>query len=193
MCRPHGTAFLPPDVCRRKERKEQKKEKKGKEKKRKKKTATLKPGIPSLSSLSNHRTQPTILSIFQLLIFSSSHLHSSKNPPISMLNSNLAYSKNKRKKKSATSNKSVCPGSKKKLTFHRTTIMSTLQIRADFLLHNRFGSAETTCPTRTRFLHHYPDTNKHISFIRLINLYEGDILFCVSSLDIPKEQQVYYW
>lgn len=85
------------------------------------------------------------------------HLHSSKNPTIPMLNSNLAYQKKKSQQK-ATTNNQVCQSiqrDKKKLTLHRTTIMSTLQIRADFLLHNRFGSAETTCPTRTRFLHHF--------------------------------------
>lgn len=56
--------------------------------------------------------------------------------------------------------------------------MSTFQIRADFLLHNRFGSAETTCPTRTRFLKSF-FTHTHISFIQLkcFDLCEGDGFF----------------
>lgn len=110
MCRPHGTAFLPPDVCRRKERKGKQERKERKERKarkkskkeRKAKNSHTPTGYPSLSSsLSNHRIiepnqppdHPCHLLIF---IFSSP---SSKNPTISMLNSNLAYQKKRVSKK----------------------------------------------------------------------------------------------
>lgn len=178
MCKPHETAFLPPDVCRRKERKARKK----KRKKSKNQPHSNRVSLP-LSSLSNHRiielNQPSDhLSTSHLIIFSSSFIEKSHD-----LDAELELGLFKRKKEVSNNQQPSLSirgarNKKKKLTFHRTTIMSTLQIRADFLLHNRFGSAETTCPTRTRFLHHYPDTNKHISsLIRLINLYEGDILF----------------
>lgn len=96
MCRPHGTAFLPLDVCRRKEKKEQKKERKGKQerKERKAKNSHTQTGYPIPHH--HYRTiepnqPPHLLTIF--IIFSSSHIQSSKNPTISMLNSNLAYQK----------------------------------------------------------------------------------------------------
>lgn len=78
------------------------KRKKRKEKKEKQKTATLKPGIPSLIIIiesSNPTNHPLHLSSF--IFHHLRHLHSPKNPTISMLNSNLAY----QKKKLATSNK----------------------------------------------------------------------------------------
>lgn len=157
------------------ERKGKNKRKKESKKERKAKNSHTQTGYPSLIIIiiesSNHRTQPPDQPphLLTILFFWSS---SSKNPPISMLNSNLAYQKKKSQQQPTTNKQpslSVCLSiretrHKKKLTLHRTTIMSTLQIRANFLLHNRFGSAETTCPTWTRFLHHYPDTNTLASF-----------------------------
>lgn len=162
MCRPHGTAFVPPDVCRRKERKEQKKEKK-----RKEKNSHTQTGYPIPLIIIIESSNPT--NLLTILLFWSSFIEKSHDLDAEL---ELGLPKEKKSQQQATSNNQVClSGEQEELTFHRTTIMSTLQIRADFLLHNRFGSAETTCPTRTRFLHHYPDTNKHISsLIRLINL-----------------------
>lgn len=164
MCRPHGTAFLPPDVCRRKERKEQKKERKQERKKEKQKTATLKPGIrPSHHHYRIIEPNHPLLLVF---FFSSSHLHSSKNPTIPMLNSNLAYQKTRVSKKNpqvhpSYTNKSVwnlhftgqrsCPHSKFAHTFC-STIVSAPQRQ-----HVQRGQGSYIIIP----------TNKHISFIQL--------------------------
>lgn len=110
------------------ERKEQKKEKERKEKKRKKQ-----PHSNWVSHPSHHYRIIEPNHPLHHLIFSSSHLlisiHSSKNPPIPMLNSNLAYSKkvqkvSKKPKYITYTNHQVClsvyPGSKKKTEKRKT-------------------------------------------------------------------------
>lgn len=137
---------------------------------RKAKNSHTQTGYPSLSSsLSNHRTQPPDHPLL-LLIFSSfhlHHLHSSKNPTISMLNSNLAYQKTRVSKKNpqvhpSYTNKSVwnlhftgqrsCPHSKFAQTFC-STIVSAPQRQ-----HVQRGQGSYIIIP----------TNKHISFIRSI-------------------------
>lgn len=149
--------------------KERTKERKKARKKEKQKTATLKLGIrPSSSSLSNHRTQPPDhpLHLSPFIFHHLRHLHSPKNPTISMLNSNLAYQKTRVSKKNpqvhpSYTNKSVwnlhftgqrsCPHSKFAQTFC-STIVSAPQRQ-----HVQRGQGSYIIIP----------TNKHISFIQL--------------------------
>lgn len=184
MCRPHGTAFLPPDVCMRKERKEQRKEKERKEKKKKrKKTSHTQPGYPSLIIIIIEPSNPTNL-LTILFILSSSHLQSSKNPTISMLNSNLAYPPKKKSQQQPKTNNQVCLSvcvktrKTKKKNLHFTGQRSCP--------HSKFAqifcSTIVSAPQRQHVQRgqgsytHYPDTtDKHISFIQLkcFDLWDG--------------------
>lgn len=192
MCRPHGTAFLPLDVCRRKEsKKEQKKEKERKEKKSKKQPHSNWVSHPSSSSLSDHPTnQPPDHPLLLVFIIEKSH----------DLDAELELGLPKKKRVSnnqqpTTNNQpilSVYPGSKtQERTYtspdndhvhtpnsRRLSAPQSFRLRRDNMSNVDKVPTPffTTTDTNTLASFNYD----YISFVRR------------GYLNLPKEQQVYY-
>lgn len=190
-----------PRMCagERKGKNKRKKRKEKQERKRKKKTATLKPGIRP--SHHHYRTIEPNQPSSHLSSSSSSHLHSSKNPTISMLNSNLAYQKESQQKKppkyiSYTNNqasKSIREARHKKERTYtspdndhvHTPNSRKFSAPQSFRLRRDNMSNEDKVPTSLS-RHKYTDTLA--SFDQSI-LHEGDVSFCFFGGTYPRSSR----